>query len=50
LADLARQHWDELAPLAASMEVLTRADLPLLKLACKTLATADELEAAIANQ
>lgn len=47
LSDLARAHWEELAPLAASMEILTPADLPLLKLACKTLATVDELEAAI---
>jgi P27 family predicted phage terminase small subunit len=50
LSDLARAHWDELAPLAVSMEILTPADLPLLKLACKTLATADELEAAITKE
>lgn len=50
LSDGAAEHWRELAPLLVDLEILTEADLPALKLACKTLATVDALETAIHSE
>lgn len=46
----AAEHWRELAPLLVGLELLTAADLPALKLTCKTLATVDALESCIQSE